>query len=63
MKEESQIEEMRAALRGDRERAEEARRRSTENVLALLETPTPEPESEREPAPERRGFLARLLGR
>jgi hypothetical protein len=59
VKEESQIEEMRAALRGDRERAEEARRRSTENVLALLETPAPEPE----PEPERRGLLARLLGR
>ena len=61
MKEESQIEEMRAALRGDRERADEARRRSTENVLALLETPEPEVEPEQEP--EHRGFLARLLGR
>jgi hypothetical protein len=51
---------MRAALRGDRERAEEARRRSSENVLALLETPQPkaEPQSER-----RRWLLARLLGR
>jgi hypothetical protein len=59
VKEESQIEEMRAALRGDRERAEEARRRSTENVLALLETPE---EPEREPEPPR-GLLARLFGR
>jgi len=60
VKEETQIDEMRAALRGDRERAEEARRRSSENVLALLETPQPkaEPQSER-----RRGLLARLLGR
>jgi hypothetical protein len=59
VKEESQIEEMRAALRGDRERAEEARRRSTESVLALLETP-----AELEPEPEpRRGLLARLFGR
>ena len=41
MKEQSHLEEMRAAVRGDRERAEEARRRSTENVRALLE---PEPE-------------------
>ena len=62
MKEESQIEDMRAALRGDRERAEEARRRSSENVLALLETPEelepPEPQAE-----PRRGLLARLFGR
>jgi hypothetical protein len=59
VKEESQIEDMRAALRGDRERAEEARRRSSENVLALLET-----REEQEPEPQpRRGLLARLLGR
>jgi hypothetical protein len=51
---------MRAALRGDRERADEARRRSLENVRALLETPpaTPEPE----PALRRRGLFARLFG-
>ena len=53
MKEESQIEDMRAALRGDRERAEEARERSTENVRALIETSEPE---------RSRGFLGRLLG-
>ena len=62
MKEESQIDEMRAALRGDRERAEQARQRSTENVLALIETPAeevePAPQSERQP-----GFLGRLFGR
>jgi hypothetical protein len=58
VKEESQIEDMRAALRGDRERAEEARRRSTENVLALLEPEQAEPEPE-----PRRGLLARLFGR
>jgi hypothetical protein len=51
---------MRAALRGDRERAEEARRRSSENVLALLETPRPKAEPQSGP---RRGLLARLLGR
>jgi hypothetical protein len=62
VKEESQIEEMRAALRGDRERAEDARRRSSENVLALLETPEAEPRPEPEPEPHR-GLLARLLGR
>ncbi len=62
MKEESQIDEMRAALRGDRERAEQARQRSTENVLALIETPAEEVELE--PQPEREpGFLGRLFGR
>jgi len=61
VKEESQIEDMRAALRGDRERAEQARQRSTENVRTLIETP--EPEAAPEPEPERsRGFLGRLLG-
>jgi hypothetical protein len=33
--EQSQIEDMRAAVRGDRERAERARQRSLENVRAL----------------------------
>jgi hypothetical protein len=63
VKEESQLEEMRAALRGDRERAEQARQRSTENVRALIDRETP-PEAAPEPedAP-RRGFLARLFGR
>ena len=60
MKEESQIHDMRAALQGDRERAEQARQRSVENVRALYETPQEEPEPEPEP---RRSFLARLLGR
>jgi hypothetical protein len=63
VKEQSQIEDMRAAIQGDRERAEQARQRSTENVRALIEPdviddspPEPEPESSR-------GFLNRLLGR
>ena len=59
MKDESQIEDMRAAIRGDRERAEQARQRSVENVRALYETPHPEPA----PEPEPRSFLSRLLGR
>lgn len=68
MKEESHIEDMRAAVRGDRERAEQARQRSTENVLALIDAPAveeaPEPHPQTEPEPEpRRGFLSRLLGR
>jgi hypothetical protein len=63
VKEESQLEEMRAALRGDRERAEHARQRSTENVLALIDAAAPHTsEPEPEPAPQR-GFLARLFGR
>jgi hypothetical protein len=57
--EESQIDEMRAALRGDRERAE-ARRQSTENVLELVEPARPEPEPE---PPPRRSLIDRLLGR
>ena len=61
MKEQSQIEEMRAALRGDRERAEQARKRSLENVRTLVERPPasavpreprPEPQPERQPEPE-----------
>jgi hypothetical protein len=62
VKEESQIDDMRAALRGDRERAEQARRRSTENVLELLDRPAAQPAPAPEPTPTR-GFLSRLLGR
>lgn len=63
MKEESQIEDMRAAIRGDRERAEQARQRSTENVRALVELPAPaDPEPEQEPTPAR-SRLGRLFGR
>ena len=64
MHEQSQIDDMRAAIRGDRERAEQARQRSTENVRSLLPEPEPEPvvpEPEPEPQP-RRGLLRRLLG-
>lgn len=62
MNEESQIDDMRAALQGDRERAEQARLRSTENVRMLLELTVGDPEPE--PKPERpRGFVGRLLGR
>ena len=59
MKEESQIEDMRAALQGDRERAEQARQRSTENVRALIEITEREPE----PEPQQVSKLARLFGR
>jgi hypothetical protein len=64
--EQSQIDDMRAAIRGDRERAEQARQRSEENVRALLPDPAAEPAPEPEPsAPEperRRGLLRRLFG-
>ena len=63
MKEESLAEDMRAALRGDRERAEQARQRSTENVLGLLDVSVREPEP---PAPEPEGKsrrFGRLFGR
>jgi hypothetical protein len=60
VKEESQIEEMRAALRGERERAEQARQRTAENVLELA----PRPASAAAVAPEpRRRLLSRLFGR
>jgi hypothetical protein len=61
VKEESQIDEMRAAVRGDRERAEQSRQRSTENVLGLIEPRAHEAATE-QPEP-RRGLLSRLLGR
>lgn len=51
MKEESQLEEMRAALRGDRERAEQARLRSQENVRALIEPTVESAVGDPPPAP------------
>jgi hypothetical protein len=63
VKEESQIEEMRTALRGDRERAD-ARRRSSEHVVALTEPTPAASHDESEPEPRRRRSLVdRLLGR
>ena len=61
MKDESQIEEMRAAIRGDRERAEQARQRSTENVRALIEPAVRDTEPEPEPPAQR--LFGRLFGR
>ena len=56
MKEESQIEHMRAALQGDRERSEQARQRSTENVRVLTEAlPAARPVDQPTTAAERRG--------
>ncbi len=62
MKEESHIDEMRAAVRGDRERAEQSRQRSSENVLGLIEPRDDAAPAEQQPEP-RRGLLSRLLGR
>jgi hypothetical protein len=67
VKEQSQIDDMRAAVRGDRERAEQARQRSTENVRALLPEAAPTPAREPDPEPvtvpePQRGLLRRLLG-
>ena len=62
MKEESHLEEMRAALRGERERADRARQRSLENVRALVEpsvAPAAEP-APPAPAERRRGFFGRF---
>jgi hypothetical protein len=63
VKEESQIDEMRAALRGDRERAEQSRQRSSENVLGLIEPRADEAPVEQQQPDSRRGLLRRLLGR
>lgn len=60
MKEESQIDDMRAALRGDRERAEQARQRSTENVRTLIEVPVRDPDPEPEPP---QSLFGRLFNR
>jgi len=63
MQEQSQIDEMRAAVRGDRERAEQSRK-TLENVLAVS-APAAEapPESTSAPAPERRSFMGSLFRR
>ena len=62
MQEQSQIDEMRAALRGDRERAEQSRK-TLENVLAVGPQTVATPEPELAPVPERRSFLGSLFHR
>jgi hypothetical protein len=63
VKDQSHLEEMRAAVRGDRERAEQARQRSAENVRALIEVEhEPEPEPPAAPAPPERSWLRRFFG-
>ncbi|HVS85968.1 MAG TPA: hypothetical protein VHD91_10080 [Gaiellaceae bacterium] len=57
---ESQLEEMNAAIRAQRERQAAPKSIiSTEDVRP----PEPEPAAEPAPGPPRRGLLARLLGR
>jgi len=65
VKEESQIEDMRAAVRGDRERAERARRHSSQNVRAQTEaTPAAQPVNQPARAAEpRRSGLRGLFKR
>ena len=69
MADESLIEEMRVAIRGDRERAEQRRREAPAPVSAvepaspLEEIPIQEPAVEPEPAPESVGWWARLRRR
>ena len=66
MREESHLDDMRAAIRGDFDRL--AQRRGSQELMQTppdLEEPDP-PESELEAGedpPRRKGFLARLLGR
>jgi len=61
VREESQLDEMRSAIRGDFERL--AERRGERELLRVSEPdPTePEPEIEPEIAPQRRSWLSRLL--
>jgi len=57
---ESQLEEMNAAIRAQRER-----QAAPKSMISTEDVRPPEPETERtaEPEPPRRGLLARLLGR
>jgi hypothetical protein len=65
VREESHLDEMRAAVRGDRQRAEQRRARDAEPMDEA--TPEAEPPGidapEAEPQPEQAGFLKRLTRR
>jgi hypothetical protein len=61
VKEQSHLEAMRAAVQGDRERAERARQRSFENVRPLVEPAVVEKQPAA-PEPPRRSGLRRFLG-
>jgi hypothetical protein len=65
VREESLLDEMRAAVRGDRQRAEQRRAQepdSVDDAPPEAESPEAEPESA-ELRPEERGFLKRLTRR
>lgn len=62
MKEESQLEEMRAALRGDRERADRRRRAQEPPFVPAAAASPPEPLPEFQP-PARASRLRSLFGR
>ena len=62
MKEESQLEEMRAALRGDRERADRRRRAQELPFVPAVAASPPEPLPELQP-PARASRLRSLFGR
>jgi hypothetical protein len=59
VREESQLDEMRSAIRGDFERL--AERRGEQELLRVSEPEPPEPEIEPEIEPRRRSWLSRLI--
>ena len=59
MREESQLDEMRSAIRGDFERL--AERRGEQELLRVSEPEPPPPEVEPEIEPPRRSWLSRLI--
>ena len=59
MREESQLDEMRSAIRGDFERL--AERRGEQELLRVSEPEPPEPEIEPEIETRRRSWLSRLI--
>lgn len=63
MKEESQLEDMRAALRGDRERAERRRREQERPFVPAVIAAPPEPAHEPPESPARGFSLRSLFGR
>jgi hypothetical protein len=65
VREQSLLDEMRAAVRGDRQRAEQRRAREAEpvDVVAPEADPAGSDALEDEPRPERTGFLKRLTRR
>jgi hypothetical protein len=63
VREESLLDEMRAAVRGDRQRAEQRRVREAEPEPDEKTAPADPPTAESEPESEKAGFLKRLTRR